>query len=62
MKPMLHQRHAVHHGHKDNGENDPVIERRAEEKGRQQNHRGQPGHELHKAFHPGTIPQPHGIR
>lgn len=62
MKPVLHQGHGIHRSDENGREYEPAVERRPEEGRRQQDHRGATDHELHKAFHAGTIPQTDGIR
>lgn len=59
---MLRQSHTVHRPRENHGEYDPVIERRSEQMGRHGDHRARPDHELHKAFHAGSIARPEGIR
>lgn len=62
MNPMLHQGRDKHSAHENQRENDPVVERRPKETGRQSNHRAAPGRESHKVLHAGIIPGLNGIR
>lgn len=62
MKPVLHQSHGIHRGDENRRKHEPVIERRPEEKGGQQEHRSRADRELHKAFHARSVAQTHGIR
>jgi len=62
MKPVLHQRHGIHRSDENRREHEPAVERRPEEKGRQQEHRGRADRELHEAFHARSVAQTDGIR